>query len=116
MKKLYVFAVLGVLAMALTYCNSSKKATKTAAATKTNYTTVAPVVAASCSPCHISGKGNKKPYDNYANVKSDIDEIIKRIELNPTDRGFMPFRRATKLSADTIAIFKKFKDDGALEN
>lgn len=115
MKKLYVFAAIGVLAMALTYCSSSKKAAKAAAA-KTKYTTVAPVIAASCAPCHIAGKGNKKPYDNYANVKSDIDEIIKRIELNPTDRGFMPFRRATKLSADTIAIFKKFKDDGALEN
>lgn len=116
MKKLYVFAAIGVLAMALTYCSSSKKAAKAAAAAKTNYTAVAPVVAASCSPCHISGKGNKKPYDNYANVKADIDEILKRIELNPTDKGFMPFRRATKLSADTIAIFKKFKDDGALEN
>ena len=114
MKKLYVFAAIGFLATALTYCSSSKKAAKTAAS-KTNYTTVAPVVAASCSPCHISGKGNKKPYDNYANVKADIDEIIKKIELNPTDRGFMPFRRATKLSADTIAIFKKFKDDGVLE-
>jgi uncharacterized membrane protein len=117
MKKLYVFAAIGVLATALTYCSSAKKAAKAAAAAKTNYTTaVAPVVAASCSPCHIAGKGNKKPYDNYANVKSDIDEIIKKIELNPTDRGFMPFRRATKLSADTIAIFKKFKEDGLLEN
>jgi len=117
MKKIYVFAAIGVLAIALSYCSSAKKAAKTAAAAKTNYTSaVAPVVAASCAPCHITGKVNKKPYDNYANVKSDIDEIIKRIELNPTDRGFMPFRRATKLSADTIAIFKKFKDDGLLEN
>ena len=117
MKKLYVFAAIGVLAIALTYCTSAKKAAKTAAAAKSNYTTaVAPVVAASCSPCHIAGKGNKKPYDNYANVKADIDDIIRRIELNPTDRGFMPFRRATKLSADTIAIFKKFKEDGLLEN
>src|SRR6185436_17182159 len=104
MKKLYVFAAIGFLAIALTYCTSAKKAAKAAAASKTNYTTaVAPVVAASCSPCHISGKGNKKPYDNYANVKADIDHILRRIELNPTDRGFMPFHRATKLAADTIA-------------
>ena len=116
MKKLYFFLAIGSMAMALTYCSSSKKAAKAAAAAKTNYTAVAPVVAASCAPCHIAGKGNKKPYDNYANIKSDIDEIIKRIELNPGDKGFMPFRRATRLSADTIAIFKKFKEDGALEN
>lgn len=115
MKKLYVFLAIGVLATALTYCSSAKKAARSAP--KATYSTaVAPVVAASCSPCHIAGKGNKKPYDNYANVKSDIDEILKRIELNTTDKGFMPFRRATKLSADTIAIFKKFKDDGLLEN
>ena len=117
MKKLYVFAVIGVISVGLTYCTSARKAARTAAATKSTYTTsVAPVIAASCSPCHISGKGNKKPFDNYTNVKADIDEIIRRIELNPTDRGFMPFRRATKLAADTIAIFKKFKEDGALEN
>ena len=115
MKKLYVFTAIGIISVALTYCSSAKKAAK--AAPKATYaTTVAPVVAASCSPCHISGKGNKKPFDNYANVKSDIDSIIRRIELNPSDKGFMPFRRATKLSADTIAIFKKFKDDGLLEN
>ena len=117
MKKLYVFAAIGTLATALTYCSSAKKAAKAAAAVKSTYTTtVAPVIAASCSPCHITGMGNKKPFDNYANVKSDIDEMIRRIELNPGEKGFMPFRRATKISADTIAIFKKFKEDGLLEN
>lgn len=117
MKKFYVFAVIGIISTALTYCSSARKAAKAAAAVKSTYTTtVAPVVASSCSPCHIAGKGNKKPFDNYANVKSDIDEIIRRIELNPADKGFMPFRRTTKLSADTIAIFKKFKEDGLLEN
>lgn len=117
MKKIYVFAAIGILSIALTYCSSAKKAAKTAAASKATYTsTVAPVVAASCAPCHIAGKGNKKPYDNYDNVKTDIDEIIRRIDLNPGDKGFMPFRRATKISADTIAMFKKFKEDGLLEN
>ena len=106
-----------MISTALTYCSSAKKAAKAAAAAKTTYSTaVAPVVAATCSPCHISGKGNKKPYDNYANVKTDIDEILRRIQLNPSDRGFMPFRRATQVAADTIAIFKKFKEDGLLEN
>jgi uncharacterized membrane protein len=117
MKKFYVFAAIAILSIALTYCSSAKKAAKAAATSKATYTsTMAPVVAASCAPCHIAGKGNKKPYDNYANVKTDIDEIIRRIDLNPGDKGFMPFRRATKLSADTIAMFKKFKEDGLLEN
>ena len=122
MKKLYVFAAIGIISTALTYCSSAKKAAKTAdaaAAAKTTYsTTLAPVIAGACSPCHIPSKGgNKKAYDNYANVKADIDQILRRIDtLNPGERGFMPFRRSTKLAADTIAIFKKFKEDGLLEN
>ncbi len=118
MKKIYVFAAMAILSLALTYCSSAKKAAKAAAAAKTTYSSaVASVISDKCSPCHIPSKGgNKKAYDNYANVKADIDEIIRRIDLNPGDRGFMPFRRATKLAADTIAVFKKFKDDGALEN
>lgn len=117
MKKIYVFIGMALLTLGLTYCSSAKKAAKQAAAAKTTYaSTVAPVISAACAPCHIAGQGNKKPYDNYANVKSDIDEMIRRVELNPGDRGFMPFRRSYKLGADTIAILKKFKEDGALEN
>lgn len=115
MKKIYVFAGMAVLALGLTYCSSSKKA---AAIPKTTYTAnVSTIMAGSCSPCHIPSKGgNKKAYDNYANVKADIDEIIRRVELNPTDRGFMPFKKTEKLPADVVAILKKFKEDGALEN
>ena len=123
MKKIYVFAGMAVLALGLTYCSSSKKAAKkaaeaAAAVPKTTYMThVSTIIAGSCSPCHIPSKGgNKKAYDNYANVKADIDSIIRRIELNPTDRGFMPFKKTEKLPADVIAVFKKFKEDGALEN
>ena len=74
------------------------------------------VIMANCVPCHIPAKGgNKKPYDNYANVKTDIDEMIRRIELNPGDRAFMPFRKEAKLSDSTIAVFKQWRDDGLLE-
>ena len=115
MKKIYVFAGMAVLALGLTYCSSSKKA---AAVPKTTYTAnVSTIMAGSCSPCHIPSKGgNKKAYDNYANVKADIDEIIRRVELNPTDKGFMPFKKTEKLPADVVAVLKKFKEDGALEN
>ena len=99
MKKIYVFAGMAILSLGLTYCHSSKKATAAAAAPKVTYAaTLAPVIADKCSPCHIPSKGgNKKPYDNYANVKTDIDEIIRRIELNPTDKGFMPFKKPQKM-------------------
>jgi hypothetical protein len=119
MKKIYVFAGMAVLALGLTYCSSSKKAAKAAAAVpKTTYTAdLSTVIAGNCAPCHIPSKGgNKKPYDNYANVKADIDSMLRRIQLNPTDKGFMPFKKTERLPADVIAVFKKFKEDGALEN
>ena len=74
------------------------------------------LIASNCSPCHIPAKGGrKKAYDNYANVKTDIDDMIRRIELYPTDRDFMPFKKTEKLSDSTIAVFKQWKADGLLE-
>ncbi len=115
MKKLIILSSLSVLALVLVNCSGSRKLSKVP---KLNYeTNLKEVVMSSCSPCHIPAKGgNKKAYDNYTNVKMDIDEIIRRIELNPGEKGFMPFRKTTRLSDSTIALFKKWKADGALEN
>lgn len=114
MKKIQVIVILGITSLLLTYCSASKKAKSVP---KTTYTTdMAAVINATCSPCHIPSKGgNKKAYDNYANVSKDIDEIIRRIELNPTDKGFMPFKKTAKLNDSTINVFKKWKTDGMLE-
>ena len=115
MKKIQLIVILGITSIVLTYCSASKKAKKEIP--KSTYATdLSVVIAYSCSPCHIPAKGgNKKPYDNYANVAKDIDEMIRRIELNPTDRGFMPFKKTAKLSDSTINVFKKWKADGMLE-
>jgi hypothetical protein len=104
-------------AMIFYNCHSSKKATSSKPPRKLNYESdLKTVIMANCSPCHIPAKGgNKKPYDNFANVNKDIDEMIRRMELNPTDRGFMPFRRPAKLSDSTINVFKQWKTDGMME-
>ena len=120
MKKLLLLSTVLGAVFILSNCGSSKKtasATPAAPAKLTYETNMTTVIAANCSPCHIPAKGgNKKAYDNYANVKADIDEIIKRIELNPGDRGFMPFRKQAKLPDSTIAVFKQWKTDGMLQN
>jgi mono/diheme cytochrome c family protein len=115
MKKIYVLSVLAVLSLVLSYCSASKKAKKVP---KSTYAAnLVSVIESNCAPCHIPAKGgNKKPYDNYNNVKTDIDEIIRRIQLNPTDRGFMPFKKTEKLSPEIVAVFTKWKADGMLEN
>jgi hypothetical protein len=123
MKKIFFLTTLVAAVFVLSNCGPSKKAAaaKEAAVVVPAKTTfdanMQTLIMANCSPCHIPAKGgNKKPYDNYANVKADIDEIIRRIELNPSDRGFMPFRKQAKLSDSTITAFKQWKTDGLLQN
>jgi hypothetical protein len=120
MKKYFILSSVVVATIIFANCNPGKKVTDGAdtpvVAKSTYFGNMVPLIEANCSPCHIPAKGGrKKPYDNFANTKTDIDEIIKRIELNPTDRGFMPFKATAKLPDSTIAKFKKWRDDGLLE-
>ena len=116
MKKYFILLGVAFGVIILSNCSSAKKTA--AAIPKSTYTSgVSTVIMNNCSPCHIPANGGKKkPYDNFANVKTDIDEIIRRIELEPTVKGFMPFKKTAKLSDSTIAVFKKLKEDGLLEN
>lgn len=127
MKKLLVFTLLMAAAIVFSYCSSTKKTTSTASTTAAGVSkepvktaslyagNVETVIMNNCSPCHIPPKGNKTAYNNYETVKLNIDEIIRRIELNPTDKGFMPFKKTEKLNDSTINVFKQWKEDGMME-
>lgn len=116
MKIYSVLSLLIVTVFVFSYCSSSKKAAATKESAQLSYASnIKTVVAGYCSPCHIPEKGGKKKaYDNYANVKDDIDEIIRRVELRPEEKGYMPFKK-DKLSDSTIAIFKQWKEQGLSE-
>lgn len=47
-------------------------------------------------------------------ASSEIDEILTRIQKNPGEKGFMPFKH-TKLADSTIAVFVKWKEAGMPE-
>ncbi len=116
MKKYVVLTCMAITTITFSNCNSAKKTAGTPVVKSTYANDVSTVVMNNCVPCHIPAKGgNKKPYDNFANVKTDIDEVIRRIELNPGERGFMPFKKTAKLSDSVILVFKKWRDDGLLE-
>jgi mono/diheme cytochrome c family protein len=119
MKQYSVLFLLVATVLVFSYCSSSKKATASKMETpKMSYAnSVQTIIVGNCSPCHIPEKGGrKKAYDNYANVKTDIDEIVRRMELDPHEKGFMPFKKTEKLSDSTVAVFKQWKADGLLEN
>ena len=112
MKK--IILVLLVLAGAVfQFCSTPKQAQVQVA--KVNYTSdVQPLITMHCSPCHIPPRGNKEALNTYEAAKAHADSMIARIKLNPSDKGFMPFKHP-KLSDSTINVFVKWKEDGLLE-
>lgn len=112
MRKILIPALLLTTVVVFEFCNSTKKAQKTVTAPAITYASnVQSIVATSCSPCHIGAGAKQKKLDSYDAVKSNIDEVIRRIQLNPTDRGFMPFKHP-KLSDSTIQVFINWKNSG----
>ena len=82
---------------------------------KITYTAnVQPIMVANCTPCHFPPKGFKKPYDTYEAVVADIEPILSRIQKNPDDPGFMPFKHP-KLPDSTIMVFVQWKKDGLVQ-
>lgn len=114
MKKLFFYSILATLAFTLTYCGASKKSA--AGVAKVNFeSNVLGIMQSTCAPCHIPSKGGKKaPLDTYASVSKHIDDILRRVQLNPTDRGFMPHDNP-KLSDEAINTLKQWKSDGLIE-
>lgn len=113
MKKYFALATLVIAVLLISNCHTAKKAaTEMSAPTVTYATHIESLVSNTCSPCHFPAKGgNKKAFDSYEAVKANIDSMIARIQLNPGDKGFMPFKRP-KLSDSAINEFKQWRDQG----
>ena len=114
MKKICILLVLA-LPLVFQFCSSTKKSKSAIVIPKTTYmANVQPTIVANCYPCHIPPKGFKKAFNTYDSVRLNIDEMIARIERQPIEKGFMPFKHQ-KLSDSTIMIFVNWKKDGLLE-
>ena len=115
MKKIaFILMMLGITVF--TACSEKSKATKTPKVIPTNYVTdITPLIQAKCAPCHLPSKGGfKANFENYESAKKYGTEMLARVQLNPGDRGFMPFKHE-KLSAEEIVLIKKWVDQGLLE-
>jgi len=62
-----------------------------------------------CAPCHTNG-GQQANFESFSTAKSKITEIIKRVELSPSDPGFMPKNRS-KLSTSEIDQLKAWSSE-----
>jgi uncharacterized membrane protein len=73
------------------------------------------LIQARCTPCHIPANGGrKKSFDNYDSTKKYINDIVRRVQLDPAVRGYMPFKNSP-LAAEEIALLKKWQEGGAAE-
>ncbi len=102
-----LFIVLG-----LQNCLSSRKA-RMRMTTVTYSADVMPIIEARCTPCHFPPGGNKLPLNTYAAVKSNIEEILERVKLNPSDPHFMPWRsKKPPLSDSLVNVLAQWKEKG----
>ncbi len=114
MQKLVIGVALFATGVIFQYCKTSHKTASASAGAVTYENSIRPVVESSCTPCHIAGKGNKLPLNNYDQAKTAADDIIARIQKNPGERGFMPAMHP-KLSDSTINLFVQWKNGGLQE-
>jgi hypothetical protein len=114
MRKLLLFGALAAFAVLLTQCRSGRASKSQQKLTYVD--DIQPMIASKCTPCHIPDKGGKvEPLNTYASAKSHIDDIIRRIELHPGEKGYMPFKKP-RLSDSAINVFKQWKTDGMPES
>jgi hypothetical protein len=77
---------------------------------------IAPILQASCTPCHFPPDGRKEPLNSYATVKTHIGEVIERVKLAKDAKGFMPFMgKKPALTAAEITILETWKSGGMAE-
>lgn len=112
MKRYIPLALLIVSVSLFSYCNSAKKAAGTPVPTVFYDTDVRSLIEIKCTPCHIPSKGGRKAALNtYETASKNIDDMIRRIQLNPGDKDFMPFKHP-KLTESEISVFTKWKAEG----
>ena len=112
MKKIVLIMILFATVL-LQFCSPTRRSQKRIP--KITYEShVQGLITNHCYPCHIPPKGNKEALNTYEAAKKNIDESIRRIQLNPGDKGFMPFKHP-KLPDSTIQVFVRWKEGGLLE-
>lgn len=99
----------------LQFCKSAKStAAKEPQITYTEH--IAPIMEKACTPCHFPDKGKKKMLDTYEATKTTINDILNRVQLEESDKKFMPFKsKKDPLTTAEINLMKKWLAQGLKE-
>lgn len=111
MRKLFVLTLFLSLVI-LPFCSISKKTTSSTEGISYKED-VAPIIADRCTPCHFPDKGKKKFLDTYGAVRNNFDDIIARVQMDPSEKEFMPFKsKKEPLSDSLIQVLVSWKESG----
>ncbi len=114
--KFVVFVV--VVSLSLQFCGTAKKAAtdtsmKNAESMVSYESHIQPIMVQSCTPCHFPDQGKKKFLDTYAATKSNIQDIIARVELPLDDPKYMPFKsKKPALTSEQVDLLKSWVAQG----
>ena len=73
---------------------------------------IMPILDRSCLSCH-SGDSKLDHFDDMDEVKEEIGEIIERVELDPSNKKYMPYKQKQPgLSPEEIKLFKEWAVKG----
>ncbi len=116
-KRIQLIALMIPLSMLLINCSSTRKGKDYVDAKKLSYNTdVKPIIANSCTPCHMPPQGKKEPLENYEHVKENIGAIIERVTLPQDNRKFMPpVNKKPALTEAQVAVLIKWQQQNMPE-
>lgn len=109
--RISVFTIYLGLAIGFTSCGVSEDTTNN------NENTVSvsyqkdiyPIMERSCTPCHFPEEGRKAMLNTYAATKAFGNQILKRIKLDPSAEGYMPFKeKKPALTEQEIQLFENW--------
>jgi hypothetical protein len=104
-----------IASLALIVFACTRKTTPTSSIPLATYTeNIKPIIENSCTPCHIPSKGGKvKNLDSYDSTKKYIGDMITRVQLDPSNPKFMPFKqKKPALTAAEIQTLKNWQLGG----
>lgn len=108
-------AILCFLALTIfQFCSTTKrtsaKSTVVSAPTVTYQKDILPIMKERCTPCHFPEQGKKKMLDTYEATKTNIADILDRVQLPQEDVKFMPFKNKKEpLNDSLIAVIMEWK-------
>lgn len=74
---------------------------------------IEPIMQAKCTPCHYPETGKADMLNTYESVKRHANGILHRIQLDPSDSHYMPFKqKKPAVTTDEIALIQQWKAEG----